>query len=63
MIEDPKDRRASQIIECLKGLTFQVALDQLEYTKDFLLNRIALLNFDFSALDKEYKTKKERGAP
>jgi len=54
-----KDQIAKKMIHCLTGLKIQDAIDQLAYTKDFLLNRTYIDSLDSSALDEEYKKHKK----
>jgi transcriptional regulator with XRE-family HTH domain len=41
-IKDDKDCRAAKIISGLTDLTWQEAMDQLDYVKDFLMNRVII---------------------
>lgn len=62
MNDHEKDRVAMKTIKYLGGqygLTVNELLDQLEYTKDFLLNRIVIRNVDTSALCEECKRHKK----
>lgn len=54
-----QDQIAKEMIKCCDGFSFQGVLDQLEYTKDFLFNRIIMRNIDYSAIDEEHKRHKK----
>lgn len=44
------DYIAQEIIQLLEGFTFQEALNQLDYTKDFIMNRLVMKNINFTKL-------------
>lgn len=46
-IKDKKDRVAGHIIECMSGSTWQEMMDQLDFVKDFLMNRIVMTRISY----------------
>jgi hypothetical protein len=41
-IKDKKDRVAKHILECMSGSTWQEMMDQLDFVKGFLMNRVVM---------------------
>lgn len=60
-IKDKEDRIAAEIIACLSGYTFQEALNQLDHTKKFIMNRIVMGSIDFTGYLKGQLGKARRG--
>lgn len=61
-----KDLIAIKTIECLsgqRGRTVNELLSYLEYTKDFLLNRIVIKDVNVQALYEEYLKHKKSSKP
>lgn len=57
-IKDDKDYRAAKIISSLTDLTWQEAMDQLDYVKDFLMNRVVIrgISWDKCLKNREKKS-------
>ena len=50
-----KDELAVKMLRCLHGFVIQDAIDQLDYTKDFLKMRLLIGNIDDAAIVEEGK--------
>ena len=60
--DQTKDELAIKVLRCFYGVTPRDILGQLEYTKDFLMNRMTICSFGDSVIVEERRRlEKERG--